>query len=63
MQLKHQVSPFILRRRKKDVLKDLPDKIENKIYVDLTSEQKKIYVAYLEKTKREIKEVIKKKVL
>lgn len=60
MQLKHQVSPFILRRRKKDVLKDLPDKIENKIYVDLTSEQKKIYVAYLEKTKREIKEVIKK---
>ncbi len=48
------VSPFILRRRKKDVIKDLPDKIENNIYVELTSEQKKLYLAELEKVNKEI---------
>jgi len=48
------VSPFILRRRKKDVIKDLPEKIENNIFVELTTEQKKIYLAELEKVNREI---------
>ena len=47
------VSPFILRRRKKDVIKDLPDKIENNIYVDLTKEQKQLYLAELEKVKND----------
>lgn len=52
------VSPFIMRRRKKDVIKDLPDKIENNIYVDLTKEQKKIYLAELEKVNKEMDEII-----
>ncbi len=43
--LKIQIQPFILRRKKKDVVKDLPDKIENNISIDLTEEQKKIYAA------------------
>lgn len=57
--LKQQISPFILRRKKSDVLKDLPNKIENTVYVELADEQKALYLAYLEKTKREIDHVMK----
>lgn len=41
--LKRMVSPFILRRLKKDVLKDLPDKLEETRYVKLDEEQQKLY--------------------
>lgn len=58
--LKSQIDPFILRRRKKDVIKELPDKIENNIYIDLSDEQKKLYVAQLEKTQKELDEIIAK---
>lgn len=43
------VRPFILRRLKKDVLTELPDKIESVQYPELASEQKKLYAAYLAK--------------
>ena len=39
------VGPFILRRLKSDVLKDLPDKIENVITVQLEGEQRRLYAA------------------
>lgn len=50
------VAPFILRRKKSDVAKDLPDKIDKKIMIDLTNEQKKVYHAHLELAKKEIQE-------
>ena len=56
--LNKQIAPFILRRKKKDVIKELPDKIENNIFIDLNETQKKLYAAQLEKTKKEIDEVI-----
>lgn len=56
--LKKQINPFILRRKKKDVVKELPDKIENNIYIELNKEQKKIYLAELEKTKARIEELL-----
>jgi SNF2 family DNA or RNA helicase len=56
--LQKLISPFILRRRKKDVIKDLPEKIENNIYVELTKEQKKLYVAELEKVQSEMEEIL-----
>lgn len=56
--LKKQIRPFILRRKKKDVVKELPDKIENNIYIELTKEQKKIYLAELEKTKKRMEELL-----
>ena len=34
--LSNQIKPFILRRKKSDVVKSLPKKIENKIYIDFT---------------------------
>ena len=44
--LRKAVSPFILRRRKKDVLNDLPDKIETIISVPMLDSQKRCYDAY-----------------
>jgi SNF2 family DNA or RNA helicase len=41
--LRKKIYPFVLRRLKKDVLKDLPDKVEQIMYVDLSPEQAKLY--------------------
>lgn len=56
--LNKQISPFILRRKKKDVLKDLPDKIENNIFIDLNDKQKKLYAAEVTKVRNEMDEII-----
>jgi SNF2 family DNA or RNA helicase len=45
-ELNRLIKPFILRRRKKDVIKELPDKIEKILVVNLEDEQKKVYKAY-----------------
>ena len=42
-ELRKKIYPFILRRIKKDVLKDLPDKIEKTLYVEMNPEQKSFY--------------------
>ena len=39
------VRPFILRRLKKDVLKELPDKVEDVIYARMEDEQNRLYQA------------------
>ncbi len=57
--LKKLITPFLLRRLKIDVLKELPDKIENKIVVDLHDDQKKVYMAYLDKVKDELETAYK----
>jgi len=43
--LQKMAGPFILRRLKSSVLKDLPDKLEETRYVKLDSEQQKLYDA------------------
>lgn len=43
--LKKMVSPFILRRRKKDVLKELPDKLEETRFARMEKPQAKLYDA------------------
>ena len=53
-ELKRRIQPFILRRMKKDVLKDLPDKIETKRISEMTAKQKKIYISYLSRIQSEI---------
>lgn len=50
------VKPFILRRLKTDVLKELPDKIETVHYSELKKEQKELYLGYLDKIRAETKE-------
>ncbi|MCL1844009.1 MAG: DEAD/DEAH box helicase [Defluviitaleaceae bacterium] len=45
--LRKQIAPFVLRRVKKSVLKELPDKTETTLPADLAPEQKKLYKANL----------------
>lgn len=45
--LKRLVSPFLLRRTKSQVLKELPEKTEEVIYCEMTPQQRKAYRAYL----------------
>ncbi|WP_144561260.1 DEAD/DEAH box helicase [Bacillus mycoides] len=48
-----RVKPFVLRRLKEDVLKELPEKIEHLQSSELLPEQKKLYAAYLAKLREE----------
>lgn len=45
--LRRMIAPFILRRIKKDVLKELPPKMEEVYYAPLTGEQKQLYESRL----------------
>jgi SNF2-related protein len=56
--LNHQIRPFILRRKKIDVIKSLPEKIENKVYIELPKKQKMLYLKVLNDTKKEMDEII-----
>lgn len=56
--LEKHIRPFIIRRLKIDVLDELPEKIESNIFVELTKEQKQVYVTYLKQAKSEIDEEI-----
>ncbi|SFT67661.1 Superfamily II DNA or RNA helicase, SNF2 family [Selenomonas sp. GACV-9] len=51
--LKRHVMPFILRRMKKDVLKELPDKVERKMVGEMTAKQEKVYQAWFIRSQRE----------
>lgn len=57
-QVAKRVRPFILRRVKKDVLKELPDKIETVHLSELNRKQKELYLGYLERTRQETKEAL-----
>ncbi len=48
------IRPFVLRRDKQTVLKDLPEKTEMNLYSALTEEQKTVYLAYLRQMREEI---------
>lgn len=52
MELQQKIKPFILRRTKKQVAKELPEKTETVIYCEMNAEQRRIYDAY-EKELRE----------
>ena len=52
--LSRHIRPFILRRMKKDVLKELPDKIETVVTCELTKAQRDIYLAVLAQARNEI---------
>lgn len=53
--LKLLIKPFVLRRTKKEVIEDLPDKIEKTILIEMTSAQKAIYNAYIKEVRGKIK--------
>ncbi|WAW14032.1 DEAD/DEAH box helicase [Peptostreptococcus equinus] len=45
--LKYMVEPFILRRLKCQVLNELPEKIENNLYIDMSQKERDLYKANL----------------
>ena len=57
--LKKMIEPFILRRIKKEVLTELPDKTVTVLYNEMQEEQEKVYLSYLAKSKKEVAEEIK----
>lgn len=58
--LTKRIQPFILRRMKKDVLKELPEKIETKLLTEMTEKQSLIYLSYMNNIKSELSDAIGK---
>ncbi|MCC5465900.1 SNF2 helicase associated domain-containing protein [Pelosinus baikalensis] len=52
-ELGRYIKPFILRRMKKAVLKELPEKIESRMVNEMTEEQAKLYAAWILQVKTE----------
>src|SRR5699024_8181452 len=50
-----RVKPFILRREKKHVLKDLPKRVESSLTNEMTKAQKTVYLAQLQQMQVKIK--------
>ena len=57
--LKKLISPFILRRIKKDVLTELPDKTITVLNNEMQGEQLDVYMSYLAQAKQEVQVEIK----
>ncbi|AGY60043.1 DEAD/DEAH box helicase [Gloeobacter kilaueensis] len=57
--LKRLIEPLVLRRVKSDpnIIRDLPDKIEQKLYCQLTREQASLYAAVLKDVEAQIEQV------
>lgn len=53
-ELRNRIRPMILRRKKQDVEKDLPAKIENILYCDLSDKQQQLYCEILRSAKKEL---------
>ncbi|MBV9230287.1 MAG: DEAD/DEAH box helicase, partial [Chloroflexi bacterium] len=56
--LKHLIQPFVLRRLKTDkaIIQDLPDKMEMKVFCNLTQEQASLYEAVVKEMMEKIEE-------
>lgn len=49
--LRAMIKPFVMRRMKKEVLNELPEKIESTMFAELSRGQKAVYSAFLEEVK------------
>ena len=56
--LKSMIEPFILRRIKENVLTELPEKTITVLNNEMTGEQLKIYLSYMQSAKKQAKEEI-----
>ena len=56
--LKMLIQPFVLRRTKKEVLTELPEKTITVLNNEMEEEQRKIYLAYLAQAKQELQNEI-----
>ena len=57
-ELGRHIRPFVLRRMKQTVLRELPEKIESKLTAPMTPEQARIYAAWLLTARREFEQEV-----
>ena len=60
LNLRRKLHPFLLRRLKKQVAKDLPPKIERTAPCKLTQDQHRVYMQLLEDSRQKISEMVEK---
>jgi SNF2 family DNA or RNA helicase len=58
--LRATIKPFVMRRVKSDVAKDLPDKIEQEMIVPLAEEQSKLYKQVLRQVRKSVLSEVEK---
>ncbi len=56
--LSRRIRPFLLRRLKRDVVRDLPEKLEQVSYCELTDEQATVYNQLLAATRTEVQNAV-----
>lgn len=56
--LARRIKPFLLRRLKKEVAADLPDRIDQQLWCDLTPDQAAAYQQVLEASRREVMDAV-----
>ncbi|MBT8041839.1 MAG: DEAD/DEAH box helicase [Pontiella sp.] len=61
LRLRRKLHPFLLRRLKKDVAKDLPDKIQRVAHCALSGDQAKVYKQLMTSAKKEITSLVDEK--
>lgn len=54
-ELKILINPYILRRLKNDVIKEIPEKIETKFLVEMTEKQSKLYKTFMKEIQYNVK--------
>lgn len=58
LKLRRKLHPFLLRRLKKEVAKDLPDKIQRIAHCSLSGDQAKVYRQLLENARRKVTDLV-----
>ena len=59
--LRRRISPFLMRRLKKEVLTELPDKIETVMTATMSPEQHKVYQATMMRLRDRVDSIVKEK--
>jgi len=56
--LRARIRPFLMRRLKKEVMAELPDKMERTMYAGMTAEQRKVYSAVLLQKRQSVQNIL-----
>ncbi len=56
--LRARIRPFLMRRLKKEVMAELPDKMERTMYAGMTAEQRKVYSAVLLQKRQSVQSIL-----
>ena len=59
--LRRRIRPFLMRRLKKDVLTELPDKLETVLTAQMTPEQQRVYQAAMIRLRERVDHVMEEK--